>query len=120
MVCAWLTHPGASAMQRKLLLEPICREGRMAHIGMFSEYRRLFEKTGFAVEQEEDVSQAVKRTWPICAWRFGARVAKEPRYAQFLMNRHRRNRVFGLTIFRIWLAFETGVMRYGILTGVKR
>ncbi len=119
VVCAWLAHPRASATQRKHLLEPACREGRMAHIGLFAEYRRLFEDTGFTVEREEDVSREVKRTWPICAGRFLARLVREPRYLRFLVNRHRRNRVFALTIFRIWLAFETGALRYGILTGIK-
>jgi tocopherol O-methyltransferase len=120
VVCAWLAHARASAMQRKLLLEPIAREGRMPQIGLFSEYQRLFEESGFAVEQVEDVSREVKRTWPVCAGRFMARLLREPSYFRFLMNRHRRNRVFALTIFRIWAAFETGALRYGILTGVKR
>jgi tocopherol O-methyltransferase len=119
VVCSWLAHLRASATQRKLLLEPACREGRMAQIGLFSEYRRLFEQSGFTLEQEEDVSHAVKRTWPVCAGRFAARLLREPRYLRFLVNRHRRNRVFALTIFRIWAAFETGALRYGILTGVK-
>jgi len=119
VVCSWLAHPRASLTQRKLLLEPACTEGRMAHIGLASEYRRLFEETGFTIEHEEDVSQQVKRTWPICAWGFATRLLREPRYIRFLFNRHRRNRIFALTIFRIWLAFETGALRYGILTGVK-
>jgi tocopherol O-methyltransferase len=120
VVCAWLAHPRASATQRRLLLEPACREGRMAHIGLFAEYRRLFEEAGFTVEREEDVSREVKRTWPICAGRFAARLVREPRYLRFLVTRHRRNRIFALTIFRIWVAFETGALRYGILTGVKK
>jgi tocopherol O-methyltransferase len=120
VVCSWLAHPRASATQRKLLLEPACREGRMAHIGLFAEYRRLFEQTGFTVEREEDVSQEVKRTWPVCAAGFLSRLVREPRYLQFLFNRHSRNRTFALTILRIWLAFETGALRYGILTGVKQ
>lgn len=119
VVCAWLAHPRASATQRKLLLEPACREGRMAQLGLFSDYRRLFEQSGFTVEQEEDVSQQVKRTWPICALGFLTRLTRQPRYLKFLVNRHRRNRVFALTIFRIWLAFETGALRYGIITGRK-
>ena len=119
VVCSWLAHPRASAMQRRLLLEPACREGRMARIGLFSEYRGLLKEAGFTVEKEEDVSQAVKRTWPMCAWRFTTRLIREPSYLRFLMNRHRHNRVFAITIFRIWLAFETGALRYGILTGVK-
>jgi tocopherol O-methyltransferase len=62
----------------------------------------------------------VKRTWPICAAGFLSRLVRQPRYFRFLVNRHRRNRVFAVTIFRIWLAFETGALRYGILTGVKQ
>jgi tocopherol O-methyltransferase len=119
VVCSWLAHPRASATQRRFLLEPACREGRMSQLGHFAEYRRLFEENGFTVKQEEDVSREVKRTWPICAWRFMVRLVREPRYLRFLFNRHRRNRVFALTIFRIWLAFETGALRYGIITGVK-
>ncbi len=120
VVCSWLAHPRASATQRRLLLEPICREGRMSQIGTFAEYRRLFQQNGLTVEQEEDVSQAVKRTWPVCAARFTGRLLRQPRYLRFLANRHRRNRVFALTIFRLWLAFETGAMRYGILTGTRQ
>ena len=92
----------------------------MARLGTFGEYRRLFEENGFAVEQEEDVSQAVKRTWPVCAGRFAGRLVRQPRYLRFLFNRHRRNRIFALTIFRLWLAFETGALRYGIITGIKQ
>jgi tocopherol O-methyltransferase len=120
LVCSWLAHQRASVTQRKLLLEPICREGRMPQIGLFSEYRQMFEQAGFSIEHEEDVSHAVKRTWPVCAAHFTVRLLRDPRYLRFLVNRHRRNRVFALTIFRIWLAFETGALRYGIISGVKR
>jgi tocopherol O-methyltransferase len=120
VVCAWLAHPRATSTQRKHLLEPACREGRMAHLGTFAEYRTLFEQNGFTLETEEDVSQQVKRTWPLCALGFLTRLVKQPRYLKFLVNKHSRNRVFALTIFRIWLAFETGALRYGILTGVKQ
>ena len=33
-----------------------------------------------------------------------------------LFDRHARNRVFALTIFRIMLAYRTGAMRYGVFT----
>ena len=120
VVCSWLAHPRASSTQRKLLLEPICREGRMSQFGTFADYRGLFGEAGFDVEKEEDVSRQVKRTWPLCAAGFASRLLRQPRYIRFLLNRHRRNRVFALTIFRLWVAFETGAMRYGIITGVKK
>ncbi len=119
VVCAWLAHPQASPVQRALLLEPICREGRMAHIGLTSEYRALFGQSGFTVESEEDASRRVRRTWPLCAALFARRLLRDPRYIRFLLNRHRRNRVFALTVFRLWAAFNTGAMRYGILSGIR-
>lgn len=119
VICAWLAHPGASRVQRAALLEPICREGRMAQMGSFADYHRWYDEAGFAMEGTEDVSREVRRTWPCCAGRFLAKLAREPRYVRFLVNRHRGNRVFALTIFRIWFAFKTGAMQYGIFTGVK-
>ena len=119
VVCAWLAHPAASAMQRRWLLEPVCREGRLSQMGSFDDYRGLYADAGFEIESVEDVSRQVKRTWPLSAGRFAAKLVRDPRYLRFLVNRHRRNRVFALTIFRIWVAFETGVMQYGIFTGRK-
>jgi tocopherol O-methyltransferase len=42
------------------------------------------------------------------------KLLSRPVYARFLFNRHARNRIFALTIFRIWLAYRCGAMRYGI------
>lgn len=119
LISSWLAHPRATPTHRKLLLDPACRESRMAHISPISDYRRLFAENGFRLEQEEDLSQSVKRTWPSCAVRFATRLLHDPRYLRFLVNRHRRNRTFGLTMLRIWLAFQTGALRYGVLSGVK-
>jgi tocopherol O-methyltransferase len=119
VVSGWLAHPKASSMHKRFLLEPACREGRMANLSTFSEYRELFRDHNFTITHEEDKSRAVKRTWPACAFGFAMRLLRHPRYARFLINRHRRNRAFALATLRIWLAFETGALRYGILTGVK-
>ena len=42
-----------------------------------------------------------------------------PAYLKFLFNRHAHNRIFALTIFRIWIAYRVGAMRYGVFTFVK-
>ena len=47
------------------------------------------------------------------------KLATNPRYARFLFSRHAKNRVFALTILRIWIAYRVGAMRYGIFTFVK-
>jgi len=120
VVTAWLAHPRASTVQRKWLLEPICREGRMAVMGSFDDYRGWFEEAGFEVESVENMSEQVHRTWPECSKRFVAKLLRDPRYIRFLFNRHSSNRVFALTIFRIWFAYRSGAMQYGIFSGVKR
>lgn len=51
--------------------------------------------------------------------RFVAKLASRPGYVKFLLNRHARNRVFALTILRIWIAYRVGAMRYGVFTFVK-
>jgi len=119
VVCAWLARTHASVAEKRFLLEPICREGRMPGMGTELDYKRLCEQAGFVCESFEDVTQQVKKTWPICAGRFAIELLRKPRYAKFLFNRHARNRIFALTMFRIWLAYNIGSMRYGILTARK-
>ncbi len=119
VICAWLAKQGAARWEDRLLLEPICREGRMPGIGTEGDYRAFFEEAGFVVESYEDLSSRVKKTWPLCAWRFLASVVKKPSYLRFLLDPHSQNRVFALTVFRIWLAYNTGSLRYGIFTGRK-
>jgi tocopherol O-methyltransferase len=119
VVCAWLACEAPSPIQERWLLEPICREGRMPHMGTMSDYERLASLAGFAVERTQDVSRHVAGTWPRIARTFLAKLCARPQYLRFLFNRHARNRVFAFTIFRIWLAYRTGTMRYGVLTAKK-
>ena len=44
------------------------------------------------------------------------KLLSQPAYVRFLFNRHARNRVFVLTILRIWLSYRCGSMRYGMFT----
>ena len=119
VVCAWMSCDHPTSRQQALLLEPICREGRMPHMPDEHEYRRLAEAAGFRIERFQDVTRQVESTWPRIARTFLAKLGRNPRYLKFLFNRHASNRVFALTIFRLWIAYRTGAMRYGILTAVK-
>lgn len=120
VICAWLACEAPGARARRLLLEPICREGRMPEIGSESDYRRLAGDSGFAVERFADLTRGIARTWPSIARIFAANLLRKPSYARFLLAPHARNRVFALTILRLWIAFRTGAMRYGIFTLRKR
>ena len=91
----------------------------MPHLGSVGDYETLAQNAGFTLEKFEDLTRRVERTWPAIVRRLLGKFATEPRYLQFLFSRHARNRVFALTIPRIWLAYRVNAMRYGIFTFVK-
>jgi len=119
IVCTWLSRENPRFWERRFLLEPICREGRLRGMGSASEYRGLARAAGLVPVCFQDVSRQVKRTWPICAWRVARCLLREPSYRQFLLRGKSSNKIFALTLLRIWVAYELGSMRYGILTAVK-
>jgi tocopherol O-methyltransferase len=119
VVCAWLTREKPRSWERRLLLEPICREGRLRGMGSASEYHRLAQAVGLVPVDFQDVSRQVKQTWPICAGRIVRGLLREPSYRQFLLWGRSSHRIFALTLLRIWLAYELGSLRYGIMAAVK-
>jgi tocopherol O-methyltransferase len=116
IICAWLSSDTPRRWQERWLLEPICREGRMPHLGTVEDYNQLAMAAGFECEEFEDLTRQVAPTWPKIVRRFLTKLLTQPAYMRFLFKRHARNRIFALTIFRIWLAYRCGAMRYGIFT----
>jgi tocopherol O-methyltransferase len=119
VVCAWLSAESPTALQRRHLLEPICREGRIPGMGAESDYRKWFSDARLVLESFEDVSAQVRKTWTICVRRLLLNLLRQPGYLRFLFNTRARNRVFAITISRIWLAHAFRIMRYGIFTARK-
>ena len=62
-VCAWIARERPSRWEERHLLEPICREGRLAGMGSEVEYRALLANSGFTEVRVEDLTVAGKRTW---------------------------------------------------------
>lgn len=120
VICAWLSADAPGKLARRWLLEPICREGRMPQMGTAHEYEKLALAAGFLAEDFADVTREVARTWPMIVAQLGRKLLSNPSYLRFLFNRHATNRVFTLTVLRIWLAYRTGAMRYGIFTFRRR
>lgn len=116
VICAWLAAEHPSERQARWLIEPICCEGRMPHLGSESDYRRLAAEAGFVVERVQDVTRQIARTWPVIVRIFLLKLLHTPAYLRFLLDRHAQNRVFALTIVRLWVAFRTGAMRYCVFT----
>ena len=119
VICAWLAAEEPNARAKRWLLEPICREGRMPHLGSATEYESLGEAAGFELVEFRNLTQSVARTWPAIVRRLLAKFATDPRYLRFLFAPHANNRIFALTILRIWVAYGVGAMRYGIFTFSK-
>ncbi len=119
VVCAWLAGENLKTWEHRHLIEPVCREGRLPAMGTESEYARWMEDAGFKVTEALDVSAKVARTWPICAWRFCIGLLRRPSYIRFLLDRKNDNRIFAITMLRIWLAYRTGAMRYVVFTAMK-
>jgi len=119
VVCAWLTHEHPRGWEKRWLIGPICREGRMRGMETVAEYHRLGGAAGLEPLAVHDVSHQVKKTWPICAGRVARGFVRDPAHRRFLLREGGPNRVFALTLLRIWLAYELGSMRYGILAFQK-
>jgi tocopherol O-methyltransferase len=118
-VYAWLARDGAHPWEENYLLEPICREGRLSGMGSEAEYRTWASKAGFVVDGFEDLSARVRRTWALCTGRVARKLLTHRRYRRYLLDARARNRIFALSVPRIWIAYLTGSMRYGLLTAHK-
>ncbi|HEX4609685.1 MAG TPA: methyltransferase domain-containing protein [Urbifossiella sp.] len=112
VVCAWTAAAPAKAWEKRHLLEPICREGRLPGMGTEADYRALLTGAGFEAAAATDISRQVRGTWGICVRRAVVKIARDAEARAYLLSAASRNRVFLLTVGRIWLAYRTGSMRY--------
>ncbi|MCH7638843.1 MAG: class I SAM-dependent methyltransferase [Bacteroidetes bacterium] len=115
VACIWMTSEEPTPRTVKHLLEPICREGRLAGMGSASENRAWIEAAGLTVESVEDLSRSVARTWTICAKRVTVGILRNSRYRSFLFDSSRQNRGFARTLLRLRLAYAVGAMKYGFV-----
>lgn len=112
VICAWIAAEDAGPWQVRHLLEPICREGRLPGMGTETDYRELLADAGFEVEAAADVTREVRGTWGVCLRRAASRFFFDPSIRSFLFDTAARNRVFALTLVRLWVAYRTGALRY--------
>jgi tocopherol O-methyltransferase len=116
-VYAWLARDNPSRRQVDWLLEPICREGRLPSMGNEEDYRRMMWESGLVDIAFRDLSRNVRKTWPMIVGRMAKRLLHDREAWHFMF--HGPNRVFGITVFRIWAAYYLNVMRYGLFTCKK-
>jgi tocopherol O-methyltransferase len=88
-------------------------------MGSAEEYRRMIEDAGFVVEDFEDLTRQVKRTWSIGIARALGLLRRDRELRRYLLSAGSRNREFALSPLRIWLAYRTGAMRYGLFVAAR-
>ena len=88
-------------------------------MGTETDYRKLLAEAWFEVEAVSDITREVRGTWGICLRRAVSRFFRDAATRSFMFSAASRNRVFVLTMARIWLAYRTGAMRYLVFRARK-
>jgi tocopherol O-methyltransferase len=91
----------------------------MPQLGSESDYRRLASGAGFAVERFQDLTRGIARTWPMIVRTFLRHLLRHPAVVRRIMHPEARHHLFAFTIARLWLAFRSGALRYGVFTLLK-
>lgn len=117
VACVWLAGDGVGPVRRRLLADPIVREGRLARLAPAGTYRAALARAGLEPLAVADLSRAVRRTWWVCARRVAGRILRDPE-ARRLVARGGEG-VFAWTVPRLLLAYWTGTLRYGLFTARK-
>jgi tocopherol O-methyltransferase len=115
VVCAWLEGDRVPEPARRRLLEPICADGRLPSMATAAEYSAMIEAAGLRPVTHEDITTRVRRTWRIGTMRVLSHLLR-PASLRYLLDGRNANRIFTLTVPRIWLAYALGAMRYGVFT----
>jgi len=116
---AWIVKETPSKWEKEHLLQPICQERHIPSIGTEQEYRKMLEKAGFSEIHFQDITEAVKKTWSICVYRLTKSIFTDKKVRALLRNKNIPDRIFALTIYRIWLSFKLKSIRYGIFSAIK-
>ena len=116
---AWMSCENPDPWAKRHLIDAITRESQIAGVRPESEFKAATLAAGFTNYQFHDYAPQVKKTWPLCAWRTVKGFFTKPHYRSFLFSPKNPNRIFALTLFRIWLAYELGVQRYGVFSADK-
>ncbi len=116
VVIDWLSAHEPRAWQRRLLLEPICREGHLPGLDSMHQYGQMAVGAGFEAVTGRDLSSQVWRTWP---WvlRLGARrMTSDPQLRRLISDPHHEEREFLSLIAHLMAGYATRSFRYGVLT----
>lgn len=116
---AWLAGENVSSRQKKYLLRPICEEGRLPSLLSKDEIIRCALNEGLSFHSFEDLSEKVMRTWVISISEV-LKLIRTKRGLSYFLNSKSKEKLFALTVFRIWWAYRTQCFKYGLFVFYKR
>ena len=116
---AWMSCENPGRLARSLFIDAISSEAQLAGIRPASAFLAAIGSGGFRNVEMQDLAKKVKRTWPLCIWRTVKGILTKPHYRRFIFSSDNPNRIFALTIFRIWFAYNLRIMRYGFFSADK-
>lgn len=119
VVCAWLEGERVRPWEVRLLLRPICAEGRLPSMGSRADYEAFGKQAGFALASFDDISRDVRRTWSICLRRLLLGLVTDKTIRRLALDSTVRSRGFLFSLPRLIVALRTGAMRYGVFTWTK-
>jgi cyclopropane fatty-acyl-phospholipid synthase-like methyltransferase len=119
VVLDWLAPERPRQWQRRLLLEPICREGHLPSLDTLRTYGELLADAGFADVRGRDISQHVWRTWPCVVQRALARLTRDAELRRLLWDREHSEHGFAFMVARLMVGYATRGFRYGLLTASR-
>lgn len=110
---AWLAGENLSAMDKSLILEPICSEGRLPSLFTKNEVMELISSSDLQFIEHVDLSDKVWKTWLISVKEVMG-LFKSPEGIRYFMNSQKKERKFALSVLRILAGYRKGCFRYGL------
>jgi len=116
----WIGCDAPSRLQRRALLAPIAREGRLPSLCTSGDYCGYARDAGLRVLQVEDLAPfAPWRTWGIVARRLARRLATDPVARRYLLSAANPDRAFAFSLARIPVALRTGTLRLMLIAAER-
>ncbi len=112
VMTAWLCDEDPSTFDKKLILGPICKEGRLPSLLSEKEVLVYIEESGLTFKEHIDLGSKVWRTWLISSRQLMKLL--NIRGVRYFLNNKNSERRFVLSVLRILAGYRKGCFKYGL------